>query len=104
MPQSKTIKNEIRQKRRQNNKLKLIKSLGGKCTICGYGNCSAALHFHHVKPKNKKFGISDNYTNNFEKLQKEAKKCVLLCANCHAEVEFGFTSFSKLTKIEQMRY
>jgi hypothetical protein len=26
-------------------------------------------------------------------LREEAKKCALLCANCHAEVEAGYTEF-----------
>lgn len=103
MAQNKKIINEVRKKRRQSYKLKLIQKLGGKCTICGYSNCSAALQFHHVNPKNKIFGIGDRRFENLEKLEKEAEKCVLLCANCHAEVEFGFTTFSKLTKVEVMR-
>ena len=97
-----TIYNSERQRRRQANKLKLINMLGGKCVICGYNSCSAALQFHHTDPKKKHFAISDNTTNKFEKLQEEAKKCILLCANCHAEVEYGVTTFSTLTKIESM--
>jgi hypothetical protein len=30
-------------------------------------------------------------TISFERLLAEARKCVLLCANCHAEVERGVT-------------
>ena len=29
-----------------------------------------------------------------EKLRAEARKCVLLCSNCHAEVESGTASIS----------
>ena len=29
-------------------------------------------------------------TRSLERLREEAGKCVLLCANCHAEVESGF--------------
>jgi hypothetical protein len=29
------------------------------------------------------------YGRSLEAYREEAKKCVLLCANCHGEVEFG---------------
>jgi hypothetical protein len=31
-------------------------------------------------------------TRSLEKLREEARKCVLLCATCHAEVEAGYAS------------
>lgn len=66
-------------------KLKAIEYKGGKCLICGYNKSVRALQFHHINPKEKDFGISGT-TKSFEKLKPELDKCVLLCANCHAEV------------------
>jgi hypothetical protein len=61
--------------------------------LCGYDRCSAALTFHHVDPSTKKFGIAaGGLARALSKLREEAAKCVLLCANCHAEVEAGISS------------
>jgi 5-methylcytosine-specific restriction endonuclease McrA len=62
---------------------------GGKCQICGYDKCSAALEFHHVDPRTKDFTISQRMTT-FEAIRRELDKCVLLCANCHREVHDGY--------------
>lgn len=59
---------------------------GNKCQNCGYDKSKAALVFHHIIPAEKEFGISQKgYTRSWERVQKELDKCVLLCANCHAE-------------------
>jgi hypothetical protein len=48
----------------------------------------AALEFHHLDPSQKEFAISvRGVTRSLEELRREAAKCVVLCANCHAEVE-----------------
>ena len=78
-------------KSRQNRKLKLIKFLGGRCVQCGYDKCQQALQFHHKKREDKKFGIGDGNTRSMEENLAEIKKCALLCANCHFEVENGIT-------------
>jgi DNA-binding CsgD family transcriptional regulator len=79
-------------KSRRNKKDDLVREAGGRCVLCGYDKCLGALHFHHVDPRTKSFGIAmRGHTRSFEKLLAEARKCVLLCANCHAEVERGVT-------------
>lgn len=70
----------------------LVAEAGGKCLICGYSRHSAALQFHHLDPASKSFGLGvRGITRSLAKLRAEAAKCVLLCANCHAEVEVGAT-------------
>jgi len=62
---------------------------GGKCQICGYDKCLAALDFHHIDPTQKDFGISaKGYTRSWEKVKLEVDKCVLICANCHREIHY----------------
>lgn len=68
----------------------LIKMLGGKCKSCGKQFPVGVFDFHHINPKAKKFSISLHMVNkSMEALVKEAKKCDLLCANCHRVLHFG---------------
>lgn len=71
---------------------------GGKCVVCGYNKCGRALEFHHVDPKQKNFGIStEGHKKSWEVLKKELDKCVLVCANCHREIEDGLIQVDKRT-------
>jgi len=80
-------------KRRRKVKRLLVREAGGCCSLCGYDRHVAALEFHHVDPGAKAFGLSlHGITRSLEQLRAEAAKCVLLCSNCHAEVEAGFAS------------
>jgi DNA-binding CsgD family transcriptional regulator len=81
---------------RRNAKDDLVREAGGRCVLCGYDRCLGALHFHHLDPRTKSFGLAmRGHTKAFHRLLEEAQKCVLLCANCHAEVERGVTEISK---------
>lgn len=64
-----------------------LEYLGSKCQVCGYNKCSRALHFHHKDPSTKLFGISGSHCYSWEKIKSELDKCVLLCSNCHMELE-----------------
>ncbi len=71
-------------------KLQLVDEAGGRCRICGYRRCISALEFHHLEPADKRLGVSaGGLTLSLETLRSEISKCVLLCSNCHAEVEAG---------------
>jgi transposase len=71
----------------------LVEEAGGKCQICGYDRHQGSLEFHHLDPSKKAFPLSlRGVTRSMEVLREEAAKCVLLCANCHAEVEGGYTT------------
>jgi transposase len=75
---------------RRRAKRRLIEAAGGRCILCGYDGHPRALHFHHLDPAEKRYTLSRaGHTRNFAEALAEAKKCVLLCANCHAEVEAG---------------
>ncbi len=78
---------------RREAKDELVRAAGGRCALCGYDNCLGALQFHHLDPSTKSFGLAmRGQTKSIEKLLAEARKCILLCANCHAEVERGVTT------------
>ena len=71
-------------------KKKLVALFGGKCKLCGYKKYVGALDFHHQNPKEKSFALSvKGLCYAWEDILNEAKKCVLLCKNCHMEVENG---------------
>jgi transposase len=82
-------------RRRRKVKAILVHEAGGRCKICGYSRCPDALHFHHVDPATKRFSIgSRGLTRSLDLLRREAAKCALLCANCHAEVEAGIVTLA----------
>lgn len=65
-----------------NEQLKLER--GGRCDTCGYNKDLRALTWHHKDPQNKKYAMSTLIRScSTNKLREEAKKCILLCANCH---------------------
>jgi hypothetical protein len=68
----------------------LVTEGGGCCQACGFDAYVGALQFHHCDPGSKRFEASrQGATRSLARLWEEARKCVLLCANCHAMVEAG---------------
>jgi len=77
-------------RRRKLLKVKAVEYKGGKCVECGYDKCIAALEFHHLDPEKKEFNLGvRGLTRSWKKIKNELNKCVLLCANCHREIEYG---------------
>lgn len=66
-------------------KEKIVEMKGGCCERCGYNKSIWALQFHHLDPKEKEFQLFKT-CKDFNKLKIEAAKCMLVCANCHAEI------------------
>jgi transcription elongation factor Elf1 len=88
-------------KRRRKIKNLATEYKGGKCQICGYNKYQGALDLHHIGG-NKEFGIADKgYTRSWEKVKTELDKCILVCANCHRELEAGITQLSAVRRIEK---
>ncbi len=80
-------------RRRKEVKRILVTEAGGSCALCGYDRSMAGLHFHHLEPAEKAFALSARgMALSLEAARAEAAKCVLLCSNCHAEVEAGLAS------------
>lgn len=83
-------------RRRRRIKQILVVEAGGRCQLCAYDRCLAALEFHHVDPSEKHFGMARNGVHGIDRLRAELRKCVLLCGNCHAEVEAGMIELTAL--------
>jgi predicted HNH restriction endonuclease len=72
--------------RRFRTKAASIKHLGGKCMECGWHGNQAAFQFHHKNSDKKDFIIGNVANKSWDVIKMELKKCILLCANCHAIV------------------
>jgi transposase-like protein len=80
-------------RRRRKVKSILVQEAGGRCCVCGYQRYLGALHFHRVQPHEKRLELNaKGNALSLATLRAEAQKCVLLCSNCHAEVEAGIAS------------
>ena len=72
-------------------KARMVAAFGGECCICGYDRSTRALCFHHLDPADKKFSIAEARAcaRSWKKIVAELRKCVLICQNCHMELEDG---------------
>lgn len=82
---NKDLKNQIIRRRKKEIKQACIDLCGGRCQICGYSKCIAALDFHHSDANSKEGEIS---SLGMERALEEAAKCILVCANCHREIHY----------------
>ena len=81
------IKSEVLIEHRRKRKRDLVEHKGGKCEVCGYDKSMWALQFHHLNPEEKDYNLSGGgFTRSLENDIKEVDKCILVCANCHAEI------------------
>lgn len=78
-------------------KIILLKTMGGACLLCQNTEYSH-LSFHHIYPKDfqdknlsKKYNLClGSFRKKFSKILSEANKTVVLCHNCHSELESGW--------------
>lgn len=63
----------------------LVLSLKVSCCECGETH-PAMLDFHHTDPTQKDKAISSIHSK--KKIIEEAKKCVVLCSNCHRKLHW----------------
>jgi hypothetical protein len=82
-----------KQMRRKKDIKLYLHSLKNPCVACGEKDTSC-IDFHHVKPNEKEETLANVITNKWgkERIDKEIKKCVCLCSNCHRKLHFyGWT-------------
>jgi len=85
-------------KRRWKTKSHLVFLKGGKCNKCGYDKNVGALQFHHTKEKIFPLHTRQLHMLSEDEIAKELEKCILLCANCHAEEHCKYDIFEKFYK------
>lgn len=100
-------------------KAKAIEHKGGGCQRCGYNACQRNLTFHHIDPTtkdprlirkgkraSKKRGQKQScvtqtvsvvaLSRKWKVVKEEIDKCILLCKNCHGEIEEGLWSIGEI--------
>jgi len=83
-------------RRRHKIKEQAVEYKGGKCEVCGYNKYVGALQFHHLDPNEKDFHISQRgHSRSWERVRTELDKCIMVCANCHAEIHAGIVQLEK---------
>jgi hypothetical protein len=89
------LNNKARLATRTELKRRLVAEAGGKCTRCGYREFISGLDFHHIQGEKEatmanllmqEVGKRGDW---LEVALKEAKKCILLCRNCHGALHAG---------------
>lgn len=83
----------------------LVQGFGNKCLICEKEYPNYIYEFHHIDPSTKKYNLSHPTTRAKSAYPEEAKKCCMVCANCHREIEHSGKEFDlKCTFDEQVYY
>ena len=85
---------------RKNIKKVAVDMLGNKCFYCGESYPLCVYDFHHVQKKVVEISrimstLNRMTLNSFINLIDEMKKCVLLCSNCHRQVESGLIEINE---------
>ena len=81
--------NDAKLKYRQKQKTRFLEWKAAKgCHFCDetFPQC---LELHHLDPAQKDFVPSQLTTGNWERFLEEARKCILVCANCHRKIHYG---------------
>lgn len=90
---SSEIRQILRRSKWQERRVHLITLLGGCCSRCSE-NSIEKLEFDHIDRSKKSFGLSGaNFEKRMECLVQEAKKCQILCMDCHiakTKIEMGY--------------
>ena len=86
-------------------KLRLVEEAGGRCVLCGYDRVPGRTPVPPPRSGDRSAFASQptrGLTRSFARRCAEAAKCVLLCANCHAEVE-GASRDARRARFERLR-
>ncbi|NQS88821.1 helix-turn-helix domain-containing protein, partial [Patescibacteria group bacterium] len=93
----------VKDTKRSELKRKLLEIKGEvKCSLCGYKGANlASLDFHHVKDKEFNIGTvcrGNGMPKALSKIIDEIEKCIVVCANCHAEKSVDKDKFIRSEK------
>lgn len=69
------------------------------CALCDEKE-PCCMSAHHLDPQSKDFSIGGRTSISIERLERELKKCVCLCENCHRKVHAGVLSLPEPARSE----
>ena len=79
----------------------LVYAFGSKCCCCQHSFEDELYDFHHKNPKEKSFAIGNARTSHTkQEILDEAKKCCMVCANCHRRIEYGYININDIKPID----
>lgn len=83
----------------------LVYAFGEKCQLCGKTYPNSVFDFHHIKPEEKTFGLGGQSTTHSKADNaKEAKKCCMLCANCHRIIEHEKNNVQLICNFDEEKF
>lgn len=78
-------------------KIALVEAFGAECQTCHNKFPQSIFEFHHLIPSEKSFGLGTaSTTRSRQAYADEAKKCIMVCANCHRLIEYEDLDISDL--------
>lgn len=80
-------------------KIKAVNLLGGECSCCRNEDIFV-LQFHHIENKVERISRLIN-ASRWSYIEKELKKCILLCANCHSEFHTGEANDKRRSQLKK---
>lgn len=78
-------------------KKSLVFAYGNKCYVCHKTFNTSIYEFHHLDPSKKSFPLGTGNTHARNIVIKEARKCILVCPNCHRLITLGEIKLPKNT-------
>ena len=85
-------------------KQKYASIIGKGCEIC-HENDIRCLVFHHINPKIKEESVVRLIReSNYKKIEKEVKKCILLCDNCHKIIHITYNITTNCNTKRRRKY
>lgn len=90
--------NKLIGKKARDKKQKIVEVMGGKCCICGYSKYNGALELHHLDRSTKTNGKRSVKHWSWKRIETEIANCILVCANCHAEIEGGIIIYASVAQ------
>lgn len=79
----------LSQRKAERNRAIVHEAKSVPCAECGVSYPPYVMDFHHTDPTTKDKTVGTMLTYSEARLRAEIAKCVVVCANCHREIENG---------------
>ncbi len=91
----------VRKARRESLRQRAAEWKREKGCACCPENEPVCLELHHLDPTDKEAQPSDLIEVSWERFMEEAKKCVVLCSNCHKKLHAGLIQLPSVAQSDQ---